>query len=445
MSTLTLPITTTYVRDWNIPQIVRELIQNGMDSEKEGFPLTVDATDGGKVKITNEGVTLDRATLCLGQTSKAGGGFAGKFGEGYKLAILVALRNGIDVRVRTGDETWLFFLARDPSFGNAEVIKVKIAKAPSYVKRVTFQLDAGTNDALKAKLLLSMDAVRLPKGVRKLTTDYGSLLLDGAYQGCVYAHGLLVCRMADSDKMIYGYDLTGLDLNRDRSIPDMWSLRDQVGRVLMELAASNKLPSMDAVYRQCFEQSAISQTQYNASYSEEIRAGLKVIAEEVTKGYDALAANADEVALAEAIGVRAMLVPEALHAAIKAFAPTVAKAAESKGRSLDTAETYTSSNEETFAGYPALARIFAAVERASIPMPQVRVGRFIQDNILGTYMATGDVITIKREHVGPKVTRDLIDTVIHELAHRVVTPHDMAHATEMNRLYGTVCAALLEA
>lgn len=449
MSTLTLSIASNYVPDWKVPHIVRELIQNGQDSEKLGYPLTVDATDGGKVKITNEGVTLNRSTLLLGGGTKTDGGFAGKFGEGYKLAALAALRLGIDFRVRTSDESWQFFLSESVEFGGAPVVKVKITKAPTYVNRVTFQLDAGDNMDLKNKLVASMIAVRLDPKAKRIETPRGSILTAAEHQGCIYSHGLLVTKLPTSEGAIFGYDLPDLDLNRDRSIPDISSLQRGVAFALLSALEAKALPDLAVLLGAGFESRSLA-TVYSWEMSS-YRDGLTRLASFLQGSADTLVSTPDEAAHAEARGVSTRIAPKAIVGLCKGAGAvkSVEEIAVARGRDVQAAEVMTATLDESVARYSVLRSIVEAADMAGIKRPELRVVRFFDDGFAGTHLGTSDLVSLSvglveaAEAKAPGALGELIQTYVHELAHRVSDAHDDTHTTAMQRMFGDIIAALI--
>jgi len=97
------PITANYMSHWTIRQATRELLQNAIDS---GEYIIQDGTCG-EYCITNrlyKPVTLDELTL-LGETDKHDNSSIGRFGEGFKLAMLVYARceRQVDIVVRIGE------------------------------------------------------------------------------------------------------------------------------------------------------------------------------------------------------------------------------------------------------------------------------------------------------------------------------------------------------
>jgi len=93
-----LSLAREYVPSWTISDAVRELYQNALDQETQN-PLNTmfwnyDATTE-TLRVGNQHSTLSTNTLLLGATSKADDeNTIGQFGEGYKIATLVLVRNG---------------------------------------------------------------------------------------------------------------------------------------------------------------------------------------------------------------------------------------------------------------------------------------------------------------------------------------------------------------
>ncbi len=104
----TLPISDGYVASWGLWEAVREIWQNAMDAADEDPSCLVTLShEEGVLRIETSIGSLDPSTLVLGSTSKKDRpGQRGKFGEGYKLALLVLARLGLPTLINTGDEVW---------------------------------------------------------------------------------------------------------------------------------------------------------------------------------------------------------------------------------------------------------------------------------------------------------------------------------------------------
>ena len=443
MATITLSISPNYCKDWTFVHAVREIVQNGRDGAKRGHKFSIDATEGGKIKFTNEGVVLQKSTLCLGGGDKGNdSGMAGKFGEGYKLAVLVLLRNGVDVRVRTGAESWHFYLERDVTL-DAIVIRVNVTRATSFVDRLTFQLEAREQD--KATLLEAVKSVQVPENARAIQAGEGArILLDEALRGRVYSHGLLVGNFSRHG-LLYGYDLASLELNRDRSVPDAWSLSCAVGTALLTAAGEKALPDISVLLSDSFEGRSLEAAN---TWRESVQKGLKEVANFLTGGRDdvAITANVEEKVQAEARAIKTVLVNPRTEQLLKAHTPTVDQVAAKAGVVLVIESVVT----EDPAAFPSdLALVLCALETAGIILPSMtRLVKFTEESKrLGHIRKLADGVEVMDISVGltgnARPSAALIDTVVHEVAHRLHDTHGSEHDTEMHRIFGMVCASLL--
>jgi hypothetical protein len=114
----TLPISDGYVASWGLWEAVREIWQNALD-EKDGAceAHMIYKPETEELWIVTTQGSLDPSTLVLGTTSKkARPGQRGKFGEGYKLSLLVLTRLGLPVEIFTGNEKWTAKLEYDENF-----------------------------------------------------------------------------------------------------------------------------------------------------------------------------------------------------------------------------------------------------------------------------------------------------------------------------------------
>ena len=96
-----LPIAINYVHNWTVEDAIREILQNAIDSSTDGHKLSITYSNG-MLGITNMGINLDISSLVLGSTSKTDHTkYIGTYGEGYKLALVVLLRNNLGVTIHT--------------------------------------------------------------------------------------------------------------------------------------------------------------------------------------------------------------------------------------------------------------------------------------------------------------------------------------------------------
>ena len=127
MRKIELSLASDYVPSWTIVDAIRELFQNALDQEVQspGNKATW-SYENGTFKISNKQSTLTTKTLLLGTSSKSEDTRTiGQFGEGYKIATLVLLRNNKQVTIY--------------NYGLREVW-TKICKVPTLRHRDTYIL-----------------------------------------------------------------------------------------------------------------------------------------------------------------------------------------------------------------------------------------------------------------------------------------------------------------
>jgi len=115
--TIRLNILRSYGVRWDAQTLVRDLLQNFFDASTDFEGVTIDVDRARRV-VRIEGPEPFHLDLVkyIGATTKAKGGFAGQFGEGFKICTLVALRD-FDLRVLAGAGTWRI----EPTFKKVRV------------------------------------------------------------------------------------------------------------------------------------------------------------------------------------------------------------------------------------------------------------------------------------------------------------------------------------
>lgn len=249
MTKIPLTIDKNYCADWGVWEGVRELLQNAKDADDAGAPMTVTHYPrSARLEITTARTYIDPARLLvLGTTSKTPGQARGQFGEGFVLGCLALVRKGCDVSFRNGDLSWsLAFEQPDPPHpfaGNALLTFTSRRLAhrdPDF--RVTIEnLPLNVWEVLKSLVLF----VSPPPAASTLATPQGTLLLDPAYAGRVYARGLFVRSFPD---LACGYDLPHLKLDRDRRFVDEWELHYMLSRLWQDAVAAHPEATATRIY-----------------------------------------------------------------------------------------------------------------------------------------------------------------------------------------------------
>lgn len=99
MKTIELSLSPKYVSGWGVEEAVREILQNAIDQKADGAEVSV-SYDRETLSILTDGARLKTSTLLLGESGKDDERYIGKYGEGYKLALLVLTRERKPVRPR---------------------------------------------------------------------------------------------------------------------------------------------------------------------------------------------------------------------------------------------------------------------------------------------------------------------------------------------------------
>lgn len=221
MSKYELSLAPDYVSHWTIFDAIRELFQNAIDQETtvEGNtmfhnynPETQELQIGNKLSI------LEPKSLLLGATTKGDDeDTIGKFGEGYKIAMLVLLRNtkGVVFYNYGKREIWRPRMVNSRRYGT-QVLTVFTEKVKVWNKvpdnNLTIVVTGITPEEYEVVVTRTLP---LQKDLEVMETKYGKVLLDEEYKGSVFVNGLFICSEPDLE---YGYDFkpSYITIDRDR-------------------------------------------------------------------------------------------------------------------------------------------------------------------------------------------------------------------------------------
>ncbi|MCM1221845.1 MAG: hypothetical protein NC548_45975 [Lachnospiraceae bacterium] len=257
MAKFELSISADYVAHWGIPEAIREFFQNALDEQTED-PSNVmffdyDAQDQ-ILRIGNQNSTLDAQTLLFGKTTKADNPkLIGHFGEGYKMATIVLLRNGKKVTFYNYNsrEIWTTKLVKSKKYKGALVPTFYVEKVPIWESVPEASLIIQVEGISYQEFYEQIKPTNLnlyDEGVGELySTSYGRILMDPRFKGKVFVSGLYVC---SNDRLEYGYDFNPeqIQLDRDRRMVGdfdlswtasrMWSEVERYTDNLMEVAGT---------------------------------------------------------------------------------------------------------------------------------------------------------------------------------------------------------------
>ena len=221
MPRIELTITTKYFNELNARHGIREILQNAQDAEDQyNAPMTVDHV-GDTLRVENIGTVLTHEVLLLGHTSKQDRqDLRGHFGEGLKIGILALLRNGHEVKIRTGSEVWVPKIENSEKF-NSPVLVFHIEKGRLEKARVRVEI-SGVSKEMWGDIRKDFLFLDKPKESESIRTSAGTLLVNERYRGKLFVKGIFV----QSDPgLTYGYDFTSAHTDHNRKIVDSFDRR----------------------------------------------------------------------------------------------------------------------------------------------------------------------------------------------------------------------------
>lgn len=194
-----------YVKDWSIQDAIRELMQNAIDHENWCWEYK-----NLDLIITSKDVELTVRSLLLGHSKKLEGKI-GKFGEGYKLAMLVLTRLGYKCEIHTGNNVWLPKIINSKTYGTKQLV-FDITEAALSTEHTSFIIHG-----IEPEVFHSIDNLHVtPVSEPYWTTQFGDILQE-SYAGKIYVNGLYISTIKE---LHHGYNIkpAHLTLDRDRRL-----------------------------------------------------------------------------------------------------------------------------------------------------------------------------------------------------------------------------------
>lgn len=237
-----LSITSNYAHNWEVQDALRELIQNAIDQQVQVSGNDMDIKyieEDETLVISNKKSVLEKKSLLLGYSSKQDDeDTIGQFGEGYKIAMLVLLREGKSVTIKNygNREIWTSKLVKSRKYDGEKVLTVfvnteaKWAKIPHNDLEIVVEgiTPSEYSELVSRTLQLQNDLIR-----DYIPTSYGDILLDDEHKGMVFVNGLYV---TDMPGFKYGYSIkpSELELGRDRNLVDSFDVEYTASKMWRE-------------------------------------------------------------------------------------------------------------------------------------------------------------------------------------------------------------------
>lgn len=238
-----LTISSNYVKDWTYLEAVREFFQNAVDenSANSTHTMSYEYDKSSEIlTIENANCKLDVNTLLLGETSKSNGDYIGSFGEGYKIGILVLLREGKSVTIHNASDLWTTRLVNSKRY-NSVIPVIEVQKNYNRSnKNLIVKIGNLSEDEFNTitNNNLTVKEKELNEELNIISTEYGDLLTDESEKGRIYVGGLFVF---EDFELKYGYNINPkyIQLNRDRNMISSFDLIWNTSRIIANAFENN--------------------------------------------------------------------------------------------------------------------------------------------------------------------------------------------------------------
>lgn len=195
-----------YCSDWTAIDAIREIVQNALDSGKK---YECDA-DKHEIDVITYDTVLTPQVFSMGVSQKDGKNAIGKYGEGFKIAMLVLTRLNLNPVIFTGDLI-VKGLFRQHEFTGIETFCLEIHKEQSMTNDTQFICKGEGIDIseLEAKVTpFAKEPMKIPDNISIIQSRPGEIFVNGLY-------------VAKED-LVFGYNFAPnkIKLNRDRNMVD---------------------------------------------------------------------------------------------------------------------------------------------------------------------------------------------------------------------------------
>lgn len=203
-NTYNLNLSDRYVPNWGAWEVAREIICNAIDADRDG--MRIESLAGNKIRVTTKtSPTLSDIFVIGGGSKQMNGDDIGQFGEGMKMAALVACRDGQGMTVHIPGHK-ISFEFRDVM--GSSVLHGVIEDDQSLKSGSVFEVTMPhIGNAYAGKIMLDSDEGPFNPGSKSST---------------VYCKGVFIGQL--SGDYLWSWNLRSLEVNRDRSMVDTQSL-----------------------------------------------------------------------------------------------------------------------------------------------------------------------------------------------------------------------------
>jgi hypothetical protein len=433
-----LTISTDYVPDWGMNEGVREVLQNALDGQQDGYPMTITHDpDKSILTVANQGVRLERSMWLLGFSSKGDGSYRGHFGEGSSLGVLALVRAGHPVTFVNDDETWTPALADSDAFPGQQVLTISTRTRAA---TGAFSVRIGGISAEQWALIQGSFLELNPDYIKTEERNSVERLEHPSFIEKLFVKGIAVDTW---DDLAYGYNFLSIATDRDRRMVSQYNVESALGAYWSYAAGiPEELPLLVKLLK---ANARDVKGVYSYLYGQEKEA-LKAdfLA---THGEKAWPVSCDaEFDDAMHWGLVPVLVGEAYLKALRAAGMTIDAAREAHR----TAVLITVSNDELHAIErsilnEAMEMVVASAGRKGLPNPRpiTRIVEFSDPATLGMHVREEGKTGILLGRPILTSFETTIQVLVHETAHFVANDGQVAHERTEGELFADIVGRLL--
>lgn len=315
MAKISLSVCSDYLPNWGVKEGIRELLQNFLDSQDDSGvkgQIKFEGSTTGRLLLINHGAKeMSREALLFGVTSKAHReDQRGQFGEGMKVGTLALVRAGKSVTIRTQTEVWKASLTPSSEYGGRKVLTFTTSPR-THSQSVEIEVYPVTQSEWSE---IKENFLDLQEGVECNNTPGGSMLTGSYFQGKIYCKGIFVTTIGNCK---WGYNLSNLTLNRDRSHTSHDDISNQVSEVITHLWRDGVLKNEDIINLFFEDKWEASDSSYHWSNSNDMmnRVLEDIISKYPSDGVRVIVASNDAATQAESFGFIPVRIPLSLYRA----------------------------------------------------------------------------------------------------------------------------------
>lgn len=392
-----LNLAASYVPTWGAWEVAREAACNAIDADRTGMNVSYDGED--RVTVTTNTWPSLAQILVMGEgTKRQGGSTIGQFGEGMKLAALVATRSGGKFTIATPEYLVAFQMRNALGTQSLHALVTEGPAAEGCTIDITM---AGIGAASRGKIL-ELDPGPTPCRMDAAVTR-------------IYLKGIFVTSM--TRLALTDWNFETLAINRDRSMVSDFEVTYEIGR-WMDENLTIAMASQILDRPESFEAKALEYWDHSEHIQEQMAAAF--ILKNGEGAVLATGTEADQVAARE--GHRLSYVPDSTIRA--ALAKTIA-----------TSHTITTKRYDLEAVDPArysgqLMRLRELDPIIAAPNVTVRIFAARSDDLKGMAELSDIVLWLSEALFTEGNDRELVRTYLHEMGHIMSQGSDASMAFE---------------